>query len=81
MSTAQRDFEILVLEGRGHAIDFLTGYSTAFRLGPPRRHDRADLRSDLPRSRRSKSQYCTSKARASEAVLSSSVIAVTSTSA
>ena len=52
MSTAPRDFEIAMLEGRGHAINFLTGYSTAFRLGPPRRHDRGDLGSDLARSRR-----------------------------
>src|SRR6266704_2212262 len=52
MSTAPRDFEIAMLEGRGHAINFLRGYSTAFRLGPPRRHDRGDLGSDLARSRR-----------------------------
>jgi hypothetical protein len=52
MSTAPRDFEIPMLEGRGHAINFLTGYSAAFRLGPPRRHDRGDLGSDLARSRR-----------------------------
>ena len=52
MSTASRDFEIAMLEGRGHAINFLTGYSAAFRLGPPRRHDRGDLGSDLAGSRR-----------------------------
>src|SRR5437588_12224157 len=52
MSTAPRDFEIPMLEGRGHAINFLTGYSAAFGLGPPRRHDRRDLGSDLARSRR-----------------------------
>jgi len=43
MSTAPRDFEIPMLEGRGHAINFQTRYSAAFRLGPPRRHDRGDL--------------------------------------
>ena len=52
MSTAPRDFEIPMLESRRHAIDFLTGYSTAFRLGPPRRHDRGEIGSDLARSRR-----------------------------
>src|SRR5436309_1131058 len=41
-----------MLEGRRHAINFLTGYSGAFRLGPSRRHDRGDLGSDLARSRR-----------------------------
>src|SRR6266851_8984829 len=52
MSTAPRDFEIPMLEGRGHAINFLTRYSAAFRLGPPRRHDRGDLGTDLARPRR-----------------------------
>jgi hypothetical protein len=28
--------EILVLEGRCHTVDFLTGNTTASRLGPPR---------------------------------------------
>src|SRR5947208_3396451 len=41
-----------MLHGRRHSINFLTGYSTAFRLGPPRRHDRGELGSDLARSRR-----------------------------
>src|SRR2546426_1976428 len=41
-----------MLEGRGQAINFLTGYSAAFRLGPPRRHDRGDLGSDLASARR-----------------------------
>src|SRR5437870_1685621 len=52
MSTAPRDFEIPILEGRGHAINFLTRYSAAFRLGPPRRHDTGNLGSDLARARR-----------------------------
>jgi len=69
-----------MLEGRGHAISLLTGYSAAFRLGPPRRHDHGDLSSDLARSRRRNLKVpCDLEARASEAVLSSSVIAVTST--
>ena len=36
-----------MLEGRGHVIKFVTRYSAAFCLRPPRRHDRRDLGSDL----------------------------------
>jgi len=36
-ATAPRDFEIAMLEGRGHAINFPTGYSAAFRLSSPHR--------------------------------------------
>jgi len=80
MSTAPRDFEIPMLEGRGDAINFLTGYSAAFRLRPPCRHDRGDLGSDLACSRRRNLKvpwYV--ECQGSEGVLSSSVIAVTST--
>ena len=51
MSTAPRDVEISMLESRSHAINFLTRYSAAFRLGPPRRHDRGNLGSDLASAR------------------------------
>jgi hypothetical protein len=79
MSTVPRDFEIPMIEGRGHAINFATRYSAAFRLGPPRRHDRGDLGSDLARSRRRNLKVPCDLEGLSEAVLSPSVIAVTST--
>ena len=71
---------ILVLEGKCHAVDFLTGNSTASRLGPHVATTAATSAATFRARVSPISKYpATSKASASDAVLSSSVIAVTST--